>query len=171
MLRNKLKIIVLAFGMLGFLLVGCSGGSGGSDAQGSSGSEESGSSSGSASKEEKEVQAMIDKGLGVGPVKELKMKDEINQEWVKEGEKLFEQKCTACHKPLEDHLAPAPVGVLDRRKPEWIMNMILNPMEMVQQDPTAQKLQSEYNNVMSQQITDRKKARKILEYFRTLEKK
>jgi cytochrome c len=165
MVHHNLKSLlpIIALFLCSFFVMGCSGG-GSSDSTGSNGGGNTAASS------EDKAQAMIDKGLGIGPVKEMDIPDKIDKEMAAEGKKLFEQNCTACHKPLEDHLAPAPVGVLDRRKPEWIMNMILNPQEMVQKDPTAQKLQAEYNNIMSQQISKRDNARKIVEYFRTLEK-
>lgn len=111
---------------------------------------------------------MIEKGLGIGPVKELKLEGEVDQAMAEEGKQIFKNKCTSCHKPTEEHIGPAPLGVLDRRKPEWVMNMILNPTGMIQNDPTAQKLQAEYNSIMSQQIQDREEARKVIEYFRTL---
>ena len=37
-------------------------------------------------------------GKGVGPVKELKLADEIDESMVKTGEELFNSKCTSCHK-------------------------------------------------------------------------
>ncbi len=50
------------------------------------------------------------------------------------------------------------------------MNMILNPEEMVFKDPIAKKLLAEYNFApMANQNLTEDQARKILEYFRTLE--
>ena len=49
------------------------------------------------------------------------------------------------------------------------MNMILNPTEMLQKDPTAMSLLKEYNNVMmlNQNLTE-DETRAIAEYFRSL---
>lgn len=160
-LKSPLPIIALF--LCSFFVIGCGGG-------GTTESTENSSTGNTTSSSVDKAQAMIKKGLGVGPVKEVKLGDKIDKQMAKAGKKIYQNNCTSCHKPKKDHIGPAPVGILDRRKPEWIMNMILNPREMVQKDPTAQKLQAEYNSVMSQQITDRDKARKILEYFRTLEK-
>ena len=43
------------------------------------------------------------------------------------------------------------IGLLDRRTPEWVMNMILNPDVMEKQDPIAKKLVEEYNTLMLNQ--------------------
>ncbi|MGB0863438.1 MAG: c-type cytochrome [Saprospiraceae bacterium] len=106
---------------------------------------------------------------GVGPVSELLLDDGIDQKMADAGSVIFEAKCTACHKPTEKHIGPAPQGVLDRRSPEWVMNMILNPEEMVQKDPVAKKLLMEYNgSPMANQNLTEAEARSVLEYFRTL---
>ena len=63
---------------------------------------------------------------GIGPISEVIL-DEINNEWVEEGKKIYNEKCTSCHKPTEKFVGPAQQGVLQRRTPEWVMNMILNP--------------------------------------------
>ena len=66
-------------------------------------------------------------------------------------------------------IGPPQAGVLDRRTPEWVMNMIINPSEMIKKDPTARHLLKEYNNVpMTEQGVTEEEARKILEYFRTM---
>jgi mono/diheme cytochrome c family protein len=106
---------------------------------------------------------------GIGPVKSLKLPDTIDQEMAAEGEQIYTQFCTACHKPGEKFIGPAPKDVLTRRSPEWIMNMILNPEQMVKEDPIAKKLLVEYNMApMANQGLTEEQARKILEYFRTL---
>jgi hypothetical protein len=70
----------------------------------------------------------------------------------------------------EESVGPAIKGILDRRSPEWIMNMILNPTEMLREDPIAKKLLAEYNNeYMYNQNLIEDEAREIIEYFRTLD--
>jgi hypothetical protein len=50
------------------------------------------------------------------------------------------------------------------------MNMILNPTEMLREDPIAKKLLAEYNNeYMYNQNLIEDEAREIIEYFRTLD--
>jgi mono/diheme cytochrome c family protein len=115
----------------------------------------------------KEIDPMQDKGVGV--VKEVELDPEINVELAAQGEVIYEEKCTACHKPTEKFIGPAPKGVLDRRTPEWIMNMILDPELMVKENATAKKLLMEYNgSPMANQNLTEEEARAVLEYFRTL---
>ena len=84
------------------------------------------------------------------------------------GKEVYEQMCSACHKIDKRFIGPAPKDILDRRTPEWVMNMILNPDEMVKKDPIGKKLLAEYLSPMSNQNLTEDQARAILEYFRTL---
>jgi len=86
----------------------------------------------------------------------------------KQGAEVYTKMCSACHKPTKRFVGPAPAGILERRTPEWIMNMILNPDEMVQKDPIAKALLAEYLSPMANQNLTEEQARAVLEYFRTL---
>lgn len=105
---------------------------------------------------------------GVGPIKELKLDETINQQLADEGKVVFEQYCTACHKIDERFVGPPLKEITVRRSPEWIMNMILNPEVMVKEDPIAKQLLAEYLSPMANQNLTEQEARSILEYFRTL---
>jgi hypothetical protein len=60
-------------------------------------------------------------------------------------------------------------GIYERRAPEWVMNIMLNPTEMLKKDVTAMALLKEYNNIqMINQNLTKEEARSIAEYFRTL---
>jgi mono/diheme cytochrome c family protein len=105
---------------------------------------------------------------GIGPVKAIEL-GELNTVIATEGEEIFKKMCSACHKPTEKFIGPAPKGILDRRSPEWVMNMILNPEEMVKSDPIAKQLLVEANLApMANQHLTEEQARKVLEYFRTI---
>jgi cytochrome c len=107
---------------------------------------------------------------GVGPITSVTLSPEIDTELAAEGEKLYQAMCTACHKIGAKYIGPAANGVLDRRSPEWVMNMILNPDEMVKKDPVAKQLLIEYNGApMANQNLTEDQARAVLEYFRTLD--
>ncbi len=122
--------------------------------------------------QENEQKEMVNdpmKNKGIGPVKNLVLQDEIDQEMVAKGKEIYDLKCKACHKPTEKFIGPAPKGVLERRTPEWVMNMILNPDVMVKEDPDAKALLIEYNMApMANQGITEEEARAMLEYFRTL---
>lgn len=104
---------------------------------------------------------------GLGPIKSVELGD-LDQELAKRGHEIYELKCTACHAPDKEKLGPAPHGIFERRTPEWIMNMILNPEEMAMKDPIGRGLLMKYNTVMANQGLTEEDARAVLEYFRTL---
>lgn len=110
------------------------------------------------------------KNKGIGPVKNVDIGQPINQEMAKRGEQHFKSLCLACHKPAKKFIGPAPKDILKRRSPEWVMNIIINPEEMIQKDPIAIQLFEEYNAVaMPNQNVSEQQAREILEYFRTIQ--
>lgn len=105
---------------------------------------------------------------GIGPIKELVL-GELSEKLVADGKAIYDAKCTACHNISAKLIGPPQAGVLDRRTPEWVMNMILNPSEMIKKDPIAKALLKEFNNVpMTEQGLSEQDARAILEYFRTI---
>ena len=106
---------------------------------------------------------------GVGPITSVDLAADINQSMATHGEDVFKKMCTACHRPDKKFIGPAPTGILERRTPEWVMNMILNPEEMVKNDPLAKDLLIEFNgSPMANQNLSEEDARAVLEYFRTL---
>ena len=107
---------------------------------------------------------------GVGPIINVILEDKVNISMANSGEKLFNQLCTSCHIINEDYIGPAMSGILDRRSPEWIMNMILNPIQMLEEDPIAIELLEEYDfEYMYNQNLLEEEGREILEYFRLLD--
>ncbi|WP_298493390.1 cytochrome c [uncultured Algibacter sp.] len=106
---------------------------------------------------------------GIGPVKSLALAAEIDQTMVTHGADVYKKMCTACHRTDKKFIGPAPKGILERRTPEWVMNMILNPEQMTKEDPLAKDLLMEFNGApMANQGLSEKDARSVLEYFRTL---
>jgi mono/diheme cytochrome c family protein len=106
---------------------------------------------------------------GVGPVTSVKLGAEINKEMAAAGEATFNTLCIVCHATDARLIGPAVKGVMERRSPEWVMNMILNPEGMLKENAIAKALFKEYNNaLMTNQGLTEKEARAIVEYFRTL---
>lgn len=106
---------------------------------------------------------------GVGPITSVDFADEIDSEMVAKGEQTFKTICTACHMAEQRMIGPALKGVYERRSPEWVMNMILNPDGMLKEDPIAIALLKEYNNaIMLNQNLSEDDARAVAEYLRTL---
>jgi mono/diheme cytochrome c family protein len=106
---------------------------------------------------------------GVGPFASVSFDDEINTEMASAGQAKFQAICTACHMAEQRMIGPALKGVYDRRSPEWVMNMIINPDGMLKEDPIAKALLKEYNNaIMLNQNLSEEETRNVAEYLRTL---
>lgn len=104
---------------------------------------------------------------GVGPIKEvLKLNETIDATLAKKGEKTFEVKCFQCHRVDSKLVGPPLYDVTQRRKPEYIMNMMLNPEGMLQKHPEAKKLFVQYLTPMANQNLTKDEALSILEYLR-----
>jgi mono/diheme cytochrome c family protein len=104
---------------------------------------------------------------GIGPVTTVIELGPLDQKLVTTGKAEFEAKCTACHKMGERYVGPALGEVTTRRSPTFIMNMILNPNEMVDRHPVAKQLLAEHMTVMANQGLTVEQARAIVEYLRT----
>lgn len=106
---------------------------------------------------------------GIGPIKAIAFGEVINEEMVAIGKKKFNTICSACHMVNQRLIGPALANIYERRSPEWVMNMILNPEIMTKEDPIAKALIKEYNNtIMINQNLNKKEVRAIAEYLRTL---
>ena len=105
---------------------------------------------------------------GIGPVSKVEI-GALDTGKANKGKTAFEGKCAACHKLEEKVVGPALKGITTRRTPEWIMNMILNPVEMTQKDPIAQELLAEHLTQMTFQNVSQEEARDMLEYFRQVD--
>jgi cytochrome c1 len=106
-------------------------------------------------------------GKGIGQVTQVTLNTPLEQERIGRGKAVYEMKCQACHK-LDDQrvVGPGWKGVTQRRKPEWIMNMITNVEVMLDQDPEAQKLLELCLTRMPNQNVSVGDARDILEFMR-----
>lgn len=110
---------------------------------------------------------VVDPTKGIGQIKNVTLNTPLEQDRVGRGKAIYEMKCQACHR-LDDQrvVGPGWKDVTTRRKPEWIMNMILNVDVMLDQDPEAQKLLELCLMRMPNQNVSVGDARDILEYMR-----
>ena len=115
----------------------------------------------------KEVQKSINKGIG--PIKNITLEATIDLKKAEKGKQIFEEKCTSCHKLAEKYVGPPLEGITKKRSPEWILNMILNPEQMIEEDPDAQALFQEYLSKMISQDISKEEAMQIFEYFRSVD--
>lgn len=103
---------------------------------------------------------------GIGPVTTEITLGAPDHAMAERGEKTFETKCSACHKFDEKYVGPALGGVLERRTPTYVMNMILNPEGMYTKHPVAKQLLAEHLTQMPNLGLSQEEAREIVEYFR-----
>jgi len=148
------KSLLWSAGILGILLTACGGGS-----------EQSATSTETTSAPATEAAAPDPNGIG--EVKSVDVGSGIDASLADAGKAIVDMKCTACHQLNDKRLVgPGFQGVTNRRRPEWILNMITNVDVMLEQDPTAQKLLEECLTRMPNQNLSQADARGILEFMR-----
>lgn len=96
--------------------------------------------------------------LGTGPIK---------PEFVDKGKAIYEVKCSSCHSLGDNRIVgPGWKDVTKRRTGQWIVNMVTNTEEMLDNDPEAQKQIEECMVRMPNQNLDINDAKVILEFMR-----
>ena len=105
---------------------------------------------------------------GVGPFTAVDVPESIDADMAAKGEEVFQTKCTVCHQATDQKLiGPGLKGISKIRTPEWIMNMVSNPDEMLDKDPVAKALLAEFNGTrMTNQGVTKEEARQLLEFLR-----
>ena len=86
------------------------------------------------------------------PVKQADYSTAPDLRSISKGEQLFRTRCTSCHtisgKEPEDALGPDLIGVTAQRDPEWLLNWLRAPDQMLAaEDPTAMALLEKYNGL------------------------
>jgi len=104
---------------------------------------------------------------GIGPITQPVVYDSIDQSMVDRGKAIFDSKCMSCHKFGDRYVGPDLAQIIDMRSGAYIMNMILNPAEMIQKHPEARAKLAEYMTPMPFQNVSEDEARDILEYLRS----
>jgi mono/diheme cytochrome c family protein len=104
---------------------------------------------------------------GEGKFEDVELDEKLNVPMAEAGLKIFDVKCSACHKLTSEKLVgPGWEGVTTRRHPDWIMNFITNPDVMIDKDPEAQAmLEICLVRMPNQSLTD-EEARNLLEFMR-----
>lgn len=103
---------------------------------------------------------------GIGPVEQVTLSAEIEADLAAQGETIFNMKCSACHKMDQRYVGPPLGDVAQRRTPAFVMNMMLNPEEMLEKHPAAREMLAQYMTPMPNQSLTRDDARAILEFLR-----
>jgi len=104
---------------------------------------------------------------GKGKFTDVKIADKLDPAMVTAGERVYNVKCSGCHKLTDEKLVgPGWKDVTKRHKPEWIMNFVTNTDEMLDKDPKAQaQLELCLVRMPNQNVSD-EAARGIYEFMR-----
>ncbi|MGA2298701.1 MAG: cytochrome c [FCB group bacterium] len=105
------------------------------------------------------------KDKGIGPIKDLKL-GEIDKTLLPKGRSLFNEKCIVCHSLDSKKVGPPLRNVAKDQTPEFIMNLLVNTLEMQQKDEHIKQLISQYKVVMVDYKLSQDQARELLEYLR-----
>ncbi|MFC3414328.1 c-type cytochrome [Algoriphagus hitonicola] len=151
--QSMKKSLIWSLGILGILMTACGGG-------------ETQNTASSPQQEEATQEVKADP-KGIGEIKNVELDESIDENLVSTGKAIVDMKCTACHQLNDKRLVgPGFQGVTNRRRPEWIMNMITNVDVMLDEDPVAQELLAECLTRMPNQNISVGDARGILEFLR-----
>lgn len=102
---------------------------------------------------------------GIGPIRSVDL-GPPDAALAEAGEIIFQTKCSACHKMDARYVGPALGEVLMKRSPEFVMNMMLNPAEMIEKHPEVKALLAQFLTPMPNQNLTEEDARAVLEYLR-----
>ena len=108
-----------------------------------------------------------DPNRGEGKFHDVKLSDKLDPVLAEKGQKIYELKCSSCHKLTDERLVgPGWHGVTSRQTPAWIMNFITNTDAMIDKDPKAQAMLEICMVRMPNQNLSDDDAREILEFMR-----
>lgn len=103
---------------------------------------------------------------GIGPISAFDP-GPLDPALAEQGAEYFKLKCSACHKMDARYVGPALGAMTESRSPAYLMNMMLNPAEMIEKHPEAKKKFAEFMTPMPDQNLSEDEARAILEYLRS----
>ena len=152
MQRTAFAVPAAIIAVMAFLMIGCGSDDAGTKSQASGQSDASG------------LTAEQLKN-GIGPISSVDL-GPPDEALAGAGETIFQTKCGACHKMDARYVGPALGDVLTRRSPEFVMNMMLNPAEMVEKHPEVKALLAQFLTPMPNQNLTEEDARAVLEYLR-----
>lgn len=104
-------------------------------------------------------------------IKKVDVGSQIDEKMAASGKEIFETKCSACHKYDERYVGPPLGKVTERRTPEYVLNMILYPETMQQNDDTVKSLVQTFMVQMPNQSLSESEARDVLEHLRSQARK
>jgi hypothetical protein len=118
---------------------------------------------------ETDLPESIQEGRGIGEYDSVELSDPLDEAMIAAGKQIFEKQCRDCHKlDNSELLGPGFQDITNKRRPEWIMNMMTNTKLMLELDPTARELlKLADRRAMPHQHLDGEGARAMLEFLRS----
>jgi cytochrome c551/c552 len=149
------KLVLIA--SIAMFLVSCGGG----------GSSKAPGATESAADKKDNANPSYDPNRGEGKFTKVDIAANLDATKAAGGEKVFNVKCSSCHKLTDEKLVgPGWKGVTSRHTAEWIMNFATNTDEMLNKDPKAQALLEICLVRMPNQNLSDDDARNIYEFMR-----
>lgn len=110
------------------------------------------------------------KDLGIGPVKKVEI-GPLNKKLADDGMSIYNNKCIVCHDLDQKKIGPPLRTVTKERTPEYIMNLLVNYVQMQKEDPVLKDIIKKFNNLpMPDPAMNQSQARSVLEYLRSVAK-
>jgi cytochrome c551/c552 len=109
------------------------------------------------------------KDKGVGPIKNIEL-GPVDMKIANKGKVLFNSKCLLCHDLDQKKIGPPLRDITKIRTPEFIMNLLLNTVQMQQEDPVIKDLLVTYKIPMTPPDFSNDQVRSVLEYLRSVAK-
>ena len=148
----------------GFMLYACSGGAKEDNANTAANSDEVSSAH---DDDDDNANPSYDPKRGEGKFTKVDIGTTLDATMADAGKKVFDVKCSACHKLTTEKLVgPGWSGVTSRHAPEWIMNFVTNTEEMLQKNAVAKNLYEVCLVKMPNQNLSDDDARAVLEFQR-----
>ncbi|MEO8853748.1 MAG: cytochrome c, partial [Ginsengibacter sp.] len=137
---KKMTLVYSLIFTLGFFFAACSGNSNKTESTDSS--EPQAAAAGTdTSSSATAGNPTYDPKRGEGKFHDVKLSDKLDPKMAGDGEKIYDLKCSSCHKLTDERLVgPGWHGVTQRHQPAWIMNFVTNTDDMIDKDPKAQAM-------------------------------
>lgn len=108
-----------------------------------------------------------DDSKGIGKFTHVEISAELDKAKADAGEKIYDLKCSACHKLTDEKLVgPGWKEVTKRRSAEWVMNFVTNVDEMLNKDASSIAMLEECLVRMPNQNLSDEDARHVYEFMR-----
>ena len=104
---------------------------------------------------------------GIGPVKEWKA-GPADAALAAKGKAVYDAQCIVCHLYDKKKIGGPLRDIAKRRTPEYIINKMLNPVEMAESDPDNIPARKAYTIDMPKMTITEEEAKAVYEYLRSL---